>query len=335
MRIYLLPPVLLIALLFSADASASAQTDTTLPSRTPHTDNQSIYGVPVSVDPVAAAIGVFSIIVTIGAALWGISKGKEATEQAKRADRAEAEARALGKRLFYKAGLVKWEVQVKDLDGLLEATCNWEDIKILPLGETLANIAGEVWFSPHDSKILEYPTLIRHSFQGEKQITREVRLDSEPDYDYGCNFILRIINSIPYSHMFSYSYRVTVSKGVYMNREEVEKKAPKTFKKEYWAHTVVTPVDKIVILVNFPEAYRPAGFYAGICAGDNPSDDTMRGDELNRMTDAGKIQFEPSNNWARLTVEEPYVGFTYLIYWLPPKQSEIDPLRPREVSSAT
>src|SRR5205085_10038723 len=113
--------------------------------------------------------------------------------------------------------------------------------------------------------------------------------------------------------------------GVFMTKEDVIAKAPSTFRKEYWGHYVVTPVDRIEIFISFPEGYRVSRFFVGACIGSLPSAQTMHGEEIQRILTAGS--FEPGENWARLKIESPYIGFSYLIYWDPPSQKEVDALK--------
>jgi len=296
---------------------------------TPEVSGGSVTEAP-SLTPWLAPAGLSALIALFSLA-YAIKKDRKAAKEKQNAEVAVARANALETRLFYKAGAVYWKIDVNDLEGRLRTECTFEGIQALPKGATLTSIPGALNFAPPESAITQYPTLIHHSFMP-TELSREVKLTVlEPKKVNSCEYVLDITGSLPYGHSLSYTYEVCASSGIFMSKEEVDQNTIGAFRKEFWAHYVATPVDNLEILISFPGDYPIENFYVGVCIGKVPSDNLMYSDEIRRIEESK--WFDKSSNRARLRVEKPFVGFTYLVYWNPPAKRIVDALKQSAVSS--
>ena len=282
-------------------------------------------GVASSLTPWIAPSALSALMAVISF-VYAYRKDRNAARHKKTAEMAVARAEALETRLFYKAKAVSWRIEVEDLEGTVKMQCTFEDIQALPKGATLTGIPGALAFAPPDSTITQHPTLVHHSFRP-TQLNREVCLNVlEPMKTTSYEYLFNIIGALPYGHSVSYTYEVSASRGIFMSKEEVDKNVLGSFKKEFWAHYVTTPVDVLEILISFPQNYSIERFYVGVCIGPKiSSDNLMYGQEIQRIEDLNG--FEATSNRARLKVKEPFVGLTYLIYWNPPAKRIVDALR--------
>jgi hypothetical protein len=311
--------VVVIVLFGSARTSGQTNTNQTNQNSTAQTSAVTPWIAPSAVSAVVALISL----------IYAMSKDRKAEREKKAAnierDKAVAKADALQTRLFYKARSVSWQIEVLDLEGRLKTLCTFEDIHALPKGATLTTIPGALGFAPPNSQITQYPTLRHYSFVP-TQTNREVRLTvGEPLKPNSCEYLLSVIGSLPYGHSLSYQYELAASNGIFMSKEEVEQNTVGSFRKEFWAHYVTTPVDLVEITISFPADYSINRFFVGVCIGKVPSENLMYGEEIQRIEELKWFQSSP--NRAQLRVENPFVGFTYLVYWIPPAKRIVDTLK--------
>lgn len=135
---------------------------------------------------------------------------------------------------------------------------------------------------------------------------------------------MEITGSLVEGQSLSYEIEARLLKAFLMTEEDVEQHASPSFRREYNAFYVVSLVDELEISITFPETFQ-ANFYCGVAMGDVVTQAAMNSEELNRIE---KNQwFKKDQKWARLKVQGPLIGFSYLIYWTPPPKNVIDALK--------
>jgi hypothetical protein len=102
-------------------------------------------------------------------------------------------------------------------------------------------------------------------------------------------------------------YRLQVKAGYVLSADALKTAYPQGFRYEYHASATDLPTGALVIEIRFPAGYRAEPF-AGVFLGGT---ETMHNAELNRIQ--GGLERLPHG--ARLRVEGPVLGFSYLIYW--------------------
>src|SRR5262245_38420686 len=85
---------------------------------------------------------------------------------------------------------------------------------------------------------------------------------------------------------------------------------------EYFYEVVDIPVDVIKLEIIFPEGYS-AQIYPGVFFGEYEHFHNL---ELQRVQKG----FQRTSRGAILTIDQPLVGFRYLVHWVPLSQKEVD-----------
>jgi hypothetical protein len=127
-----------------------------------------------------------------------------------------------------------------------------------------------------------------------------------------CDFQVKIQGALKKGDpKLSYGYDSIISKAFCMTKVEAERAyKDEPFKYEYFSAEPDIPTGKMVIEVKFPEEFEvepyPGVFFERF--------GFLHESELQR-TQSG---FHKTRRKARFVVQEPLIGFNYLIYWLPP-----------------
>jgi hypothetical protein len=297
-------------------AQASAQTNSSGVSSSPANAQQEISLLSPSTWPpqVLAAVITSGVttLTTFISFLWGLSQKKKAKKAIETTSKV---IDRLTERLGFKIGSIRIEAIIEDSQGLSKTDWEYNDVQIIRHGAQLPNIPGRMWFAPPNSEITKPPTLVKHTFSRPLNLTILERTKNSCDYQ------VEITGSLNHGDgLLSYKYTAEISNAFFMVKEDLDA-APQQFKREYWGFNIVIPVDKLEVSISFPPGYRVAT-YPGACLGDVLSEKLLHGDELQRIGANKWFEKGPDNDWARLRVEEPIVGFTYFIYWTPlPKKT--------------
>jgi len=264
-------------------------------------------------------VAVFSAVVTTMTSLVAFFWGRREKKKALKAEQAmvnipkSLEGR-LEDRIGYKIGGIYLSAEINN-DGSFEGLWRWEKVQRVRQDVPLTQLPGELWYSPPDCRITKLPTLKPNSYK------RELEINILEHKDNRCKFQVEIAGGLGFGDELTYEYEAEVYKGFFMTREELEKNGPPAFQKEYWSFTVVTPVDKIELKIQFPNGFGVDTF-VGVYPGDTPTEKSFHSAELDRLE---KHQsFKRGVNWANLVVDSPIMGFTYLIYWVPPSRKDVD-----------
>jgi hypothetical protein len=97
-----------------------------------------------------------------------------------------------------------------------------------------------------------------------------------------------------------------------------------TPKFEYWSFNVPVFMHSLVIHVSFRDGYKPVA-HPGAWIGEVSNEDRVDSTELSRITSG--FTHSPDWSWVNLEIEKPLIGFSYAIYWTPPKQIFLEAAR--------
>lgn len=190
-----------------------------------------------------------------------------------------------------------------DLQGGATHTREWKGIAVLS-DSAIPFLPGKFLVS-ESGKIESPPELLSSSLSKSK---KNVRLElTEPT---GSEFRV-YIEGLLYSTdgVLSYEVRGRASRAVLMTKEEVDVEYKNSeFKYEYVSQDVSMLVKRLDIEVVFPEGFGVTP-HPGVFFG---STEILHNLELRR------VSFEYADRRATLSVSDPLVGLTYLIYWTPP-----------------
>ncbi|MFY9553327.1 MAG: TIR domain-containing protein [Blastocatellia bacterium] len=213
---------------------------------------------------------------------------------------------ALLDRYGFKAASSTALVEILDLDGTSRFSRSWQGIKVTS-GITVAHIPGEVATSSPESKFIKKPELVKSSKPG-----RRLTLIPRTTTSNKCEFYVRIAGALKKGDpKLSYQYESTLTKGFLMSRKEVlEAYKDSAFRNEYFAAQSEIPSDKLIVEIIFPRGYK-VRLSPGVFMGRS---EFLHDSELQRVISG----FRETRRGARFEVKEPLIGFSYLIYWLPP-----------------
>jgi hypothetical protein len=298
---------------------------------------------------VAVVTGGVTLLIAVGGGLFTLLKYRQEREDKRRAEakaeeekrRADAEAeradkvqagetgasrslrRQLTDRIGYSVGSVV-QLAKLELDGDCRIEWRWNDIKTVRDDVQIPYIPARHSLSPPGSEFTQYPKIIKKSFPRELH-PRPVR----PPSKQSCEYQIVIEGNLNSGETLSYEYEIAARKAFLMTSEDVERHAPAAFKKEFCGYNVSTPVEKLEIYVTFPEGYqvRPS---VGACMADDLSETLLHRPEISRIL--AKNSLAKGDNWARVEIDEPLMGFSYFIYWEPPAGVVVDRLRQTPVT---
>ncbi|HEX8141541.1 MAG TPA: toll/interleukin-1 receptor domain-containing protein [Pyrinomonadaceae bacterium] len=219
-------------------------------------------------------------------------------------------AKELNKRLLNRYGLkttgTSVGVEILNLEGDSRFWRSYEGIKVTS-NITIISINGEIMTDTPGSRFIKFPTLIKPA-----NIKRRLTLTRTIAKPARCDFQVKIQGALKRDDSkLSYGYESILSKSFCMTKEEVEiayKNEP--FKYEYFSAEPEIPTGRMVIEVKFPDGFNvepyPGVFFERF--------GFLNESELQR-TQSG---FHKTRRRARFVIQEPLIGFNYLIYWLPP-----------------
>jgi hypothetical protein len=197
-------------------------------------------------------------------------------------------------------------VEILDLSGTTRFVRSWRGIEVTS-AITVAHIPGEVGTSNKDSTFLKKPRLVQPT-----GFKRRLSLVQQSTTSNRCEFYVRVAGALKRGDpKLNYQYESELTKSFLMTRAEIEDAyRDNAFKNEYFAAECEIPADKLTVEVAFPRGYK-ATLYPGVFMGRS---EFLHDSELQRVISG----FRETKRGARLVVNEPLIGFSYVIYWLPP-----------------
>lgn len=284
-------------------------------------------------DPViiGALIGATAVIVAAVLGVWGRSQakkanqmGKRVAETAKRADEVEREVEGVSKglqeeslkRYGFKASSVVSRSEITDLQGTMKLTKEFHGVQITRPDVVLADIPGMVWVDHPEGKIKQFPDLVERP-----HFPKFVDLKPENYEEKRCEFRVVVTGGLTQGDPpLNYEFETVYSKAACMTKEEMDKAYEGAiFKMEYHSSDVDIPMDVLELEVVFPQGYTVEAF-PGVFFG---KVEYMHNFELQRVQSG----FTRELRGAHFRIQDPLLGFRYLIYWVPPSQKELDQLR--------
>ncbi len=261
----------------------------------------------VSAAVVAALAAVFS-------AVW-------AQRERKRAEQLEQGSRNLGKdlqtQLLERYGfraestLVKVEILNKEGDAII--TRSLKGIEIVQ-DVTLTSIPVKSWVDSPQGRLECPPTLLAASSDG-GPFPKEVSLVPVEEAEKTCYYAIEVTGALTRQDpRLDISTRLKIYAAYIMTFEELAtayKESP--FKREYHSSSVDFPTKTLELEVHFPPDFQTKAFPGVFLLGT----EFVHASELNRVSKG----FQELEGGARLKVQEPLLGFTYLIYWAPPRKA--------------
>jgi hypothetical protein len=237
---------------------------------------------------------------------------KPRSERAKRDQKKsrELEDRHM-KRYGFKARRSTMRLEIIDLDGTCRLMRRVEGIKV-NRGHKLESLPGAHLLVNPSSRFIRYPRLNKSGSR-----VKSPSLVFQKKESNECIFQIKFEGGLTAKNReAAFGYESKVSRALLMTREEVEEAyKDDLFKKEYYSAEVDTPLDELVVQVQFPRGFdvepRPGVF--------SPRGEVLDEIELRRISSG----FERNNNTAELLVKDPLVEYTYLIYWLPPLAKDL------------
>lgn len=201
-------------------------------------------------------------------------------------------------------------VEILDLQGKSKFKRTYRGIKVTS-GITVNHIPGSISTSTAEGEFIQYPALMPPA-EFEKPLSLVYHTPSPPGR---CDFQIKVEDGLRNGDPeLSFGYDSVLSKAFCMTKEEVEvvyENEP--FKYEYFAADPEIPTDKLIVEVEFPDGFE-AEVYPGVFLG---RFDFIHEAELQRV----KPGFQKTKKGACFEVTEPLIGFSYLLYWLPPSST--------------
>lgn len=243
-----------------------------------------------------------------GNALGKRSKAEEveekeeiATQSAKSLRSDEAESR-----FGWKAETVSSRMRIINEEGDSVVRRCWRNITPSE-GVEISHLGGTFWVGTPGGVISSPPELNMPN-----NFPKNVELNYVRENDQRYRYNVEILGSLTeHDPPLDYDVVVEYEGNVLMDENEI-KEAYKDdiFKYDYFVFDVHTPVDELVLEVNFPRTVE-TNLYPGVFFGDS---EIQNDQELQRIRGG----FETNSTRARLTVDNPLLGFRYFIYWTPP-----------------
>lgn len=277
-------------------------------------------------DPViiGALIGAAGAIVAAVLGVWAKSKAKKATEMSKKADEVERQVEGVSKglqeeslkRYGFRVNSVLSKAEITDLQGTTKLTRSVREVQITRPDVMLADIPGMVWVDHPEGKINQFPELVTPT-----HFPKAVSLEKERCEEKRCEFKVKVTGGLTQGDPpLDYEFQTVYSKGVCMTKEEMDEAYKgDIFKMEYHCYDVDIPMNVLELEVVFPPGYAVEA-YAGVLFGKT---EYMHNFELQRVQSG----FRRELRGAHFRVQDPLLGFRYLIYWVPPSQKEVEQLR--------
>lgn len=218
----------------------------------------------------------------------------------------------------YEVKYAKSKGIIENLEGRVRIIREYRGLGVIEEGMVLPDIVEEAWVSA-PGKIDCKPKLIS---QVEKSdFHKQISLVVEDHSERNCKFRVEIEGGLTKEDGdINYGYEYTHSKGVCMTEEEAEEAYAKdNFKKEYICFDVRFPINKLELEVEFVEGYN-VKVYPGVFLGGS---ETWNDLELQRI----KEGIERTSRGACLKIDNPVLGFRYLLFWVPLARSEVEILK--------
>jgi len=218
----------------------------------------------------------------------------------------------------YGAKYVKCKAKIEDLEGKTRITREYYGVGVTRDGIKLSAFPHEVWVGAPGKIIAKpkrLPEIEKPGFRKHIGLTPE-------HYDcQSCKFRIEVEGGLTQTDgEINYGFEWTCSKAACMTREEAaEVYKDDLFKKEYFAFDVRYPTDELEIEIEFPEGYN-VGTYSGVFLGGS---EIWHDLELQRT----KEGIRQISRGACLKINDPGLGYRYLIFWEPLSRREFEQLK--------
>jgi Predicted nucleotide-binding protein containing TIR-like domain len=207
------------------------------------------------------------------------------------------------------------KVSVLDLEGGATYRRCLEGIKVSG-GIKLDQIGGMVASTTPGGKITRPPSFVKPV-----KFPKPVIMKYKVQTDIVCEFGVSILGSLTnFDPELDFEYESSITRFCLMTKEEVEQAYQRSdFPHEYVSLRNEMPTDKTIVEVCFPEGYE-VDCFPGVFFGESES---MHDLELYRVRDG----FEKLERGARFSINQPLIGFNYLVFWLSPPKEKFDRMR--------
>ncbi|HEX73922.1 MAG TPA: hypothetical protein G4N93_02075 [Dehalococcoidia bacterium] len=218
----------------------------------------------------------------------------------------------------YGARYVKSKAIIEDLEGKTRITREYHGVAVIADEMRLLSFPEEVWVGAPGKIVIEphpLPQVERPNFR------KHIGLVPEQFGEQLCKFRIEVEGGLTKADgEIAYGIEWTCSRAACMTKEQaVETYAGDVFKKEYFCFDVRFPIDEAEIEIEFPDGYNVKAFPGVFLAGS----ETWHDLELQRI----KEGIEPTSRGARLKINNPELGYRYLIFWVPLSRREVEQLR--------
>jgi len=265
-----------------------------------------------------ARLGLFGTVTTaILSATAAVISAYIANREKKRANQIEAGSRIavqkleeqLLERYGFRAQQIFVRIEIQNLKGDAIIIRGWKGIEIRQ-NVTLASIPMKVEVASPQGRLLCPPTLAPQSSNGGK-FPKEVTLVPVTTSEKSCHYVMEVTGALTqHDPPLDLTTRLEVRSAYLMTREDISTAyATSSFKQEYHAIEIDLPASLVDLEIRFPAGFK-ARTFAGVF---------LLGTETLHALESGRVQdgFEELESGARLKVEDPLPGFSYVIYWTP------------------
>jgi hypothetical protein len=211
-------------------------------------------------------------------------------------------------------------VTVLDLDGTATYRRSLQGIKVSG-GIKVDQFAGMVASGTPGGRITKAPFFVK-PVVFPKPVTIRYKTQTDVAVEFGVAIAGSLTNFDP---ELNFEYESSLSRFCLMTKEEVDQAYQGSdFRYEYISLRNEMPTDKTIVEVQFPEGY-PVDCFPGVFFGESESIHDL---ELYRV----RAGFEKLEDGARFSIENPLIGFNYLIFWVSPSKDDFDRMRSDQVA---
>ncbi len=261
-----------------------------------------------------------TIITAVGSFAAAVISAYIANREKTRANKLEEGSLTVGKslekqlldRYGFQAKSSLTRVEILNANGDSVITRIWEGIEIAQ-DVTLTAIPTKYKVDSPQGKLLWPPTFEAKSSDG-GNFPKGITLVGLETSEKSCRYALEITGALTrHDPALNLTTRLETKASYLMTYEEFSAAYPNSqFKGEYHAFAVDIPTKFLELEIRFPPGFK-AKTFPGVFFGA----ETIHSSELKRVRGG----FTELESGARLRVEDPLLGFSYLIYWVPPRQA--------------
>ena len=270
---------------------------------------------PTRIWYIIAALFFFVLLLVVLVLDRYLQRGKVATRDAVREAAVDQALDSLGKQLSVRYGLsaelTSIRVEISDLAGNTSITRSWKGLSVRSDFQ-IPYLPGKIW-ADNPGKITSPAKLLDYKLANPNKVVRIDDVKTEPNGNYA-SFKVDIVGGLYAADgPLDYAYESKITHMFHMSEAETKeayKENPFPF--EYMAITLDVVVSRLELEIVFPDGFlvvpKPAVFY-GLS-------------EIMHNRELGRVEFGFNNQRARCSINEPLLGLSYLVYWMPPPRSD-------------